>query len=253
MTVAQSQCQFFHFGLIVTGKGERDHLPKLFRSLMETGLCTFEVIKFIGQRNPITSKKRNLEMIGSGEIIPPRDADDIGFPARRYLRNDPCRFVILIDDLEYKRRDQAQQIFDRYRLALDTILTPDQKKRTSVHFLVNMLEAYYFADAQAVNTTLNLNPSLDDYSDDVEDLRHPKGELKKLYPNFKEIEDGGKILENLDVEHILSRPDTCAALRTLFAWCVKILESYPYMNDTLLTEKYQLSKGKLSPITSTQL
>jgi len=33
-----SACYFFHFGLIVTGVGERDHLPKLFRSLMATGV-----------------------------------------------------------------------------------------------------------------------------------------------------------------------------------------------------------------------
>ena len=57
------------------------------------------------------------------------------------------RFLILVDDLEAGRSDSAQEIFDRYRLALDTILTERKSRRASVHFLVNMLEAYYFATA----------------------------------------------------------------------------------------------------------
>ena len=55
------QCADLHFGLIVTGKGEREHLPKLFKSLTETGICTFEAIRFVEQRGPITSEARKLE------------------------------------------------------------------------------------------------------------------------------------------------------------------------------------------------
>lgn len=51
------QWAFLHFGLIVTGETEWEHLPKLFKSLMATGTCTFEVIRKIGQRNPITSRR----------------------------------------------------------------------------------------------------------------------------------------------------------------------------------------------------
>jgi hypothetical protein len=243
-------CDFIHFGLIVTGKGERAHLPKLFRSLEETSICTFEVIRYIGQRTPITSKKRQLEMVGSGKIIPDKDATEIGLPARGYVNRSHCHFVILIDDLEHDRRAQAQQVFDRYRLALDTMLKA-QKHRTSVHFLVNMLEAYYFADAKAINAVLNLD--LADYEGDVEEIRHPKGEIRKHYPGFREIEHGGSILEQLDVEHVLSRPDTCASLRTLFAWCVKVLERYPDYQRLSLTDKYQLPNGRLSELTQPQL
>ena len=46
---------FFYFGLIVTGKSEREHLAKLFRTLMATGICTFEVIRRVDQLRPITS------------------------------------------------------------------------------------------------------------------------------------------------------------------------------------------------------
>jgi hypothetical protein len=246
-------CHFSHFGLIVTGRGEREHLPKLFKSLMATGICTFKVIRFIGQRGPITSSKRRLEMVGSGKIIPDRDEQEIGLPARRYLNAGQCQLVILVDDLEHDRREQAQQVFDRYRLALDTMLTDDQKRRAAVHFLVNMLEAYYFADAQAVNEALNLNPPIDDYSGDVETIRNPKSEIRKLYSDFKEVDDGERILDRTDIEHVLSRPDTCAWLRTLFAWCVKVLERYQSHESLSLSDKYQLCDGKLSPITRTQL
>lgn len=251
--IGSRQCYFFQFGLIVTGEGERDHLSKLFRSLMATGICNFKVIRFIGQRGPITSPKRILLMVGSGKVIPDKDAGEIGLPARTYLMANPCNFVVLVDDLEHDRKNQAQQVFDRYRQALDTVLTADQSFRTSVHFLVNMLEAYYFADAQSVNVVLSLDPPLEDYPEDVEDIPHPKGELKKLYPGFREVEDGGRILDVLDVEHVLSRPDTCASLRTLFAWCSKVIEKYPNYQSLSLADKYHLQDGKLSEITRPQL
>lgn len=244
-------CQFFHFGLIVTGEGERGHLPKMFKSLMATGICIFQVIRFTGQRGPITSPKRKLEMVGSGKIIPDKDESEIGIPARRYLQASLCHLVVLVDDLEHDRRDQARQVFDRYRLALDTVLTVEQKRRSAVHFLVNMLEAYYFADAKAINIALGL--SLQDCQGDVEDIPHPKADLKALYPGFDEIVDGSRILEILDVEHVLSRPDTCAWLRTMFAWCVKALECYPCSASLPLADKYRLRDGKLSDVTRSQL
>ncbi len=195
-------CYFFQFGLIVTGKGEREHLTKLFSSLMESQICNFQVIRFIGQRSPITSNKRTIKMVGSGKIIPNEDEKDIGLPARRYLSENSCAYVLLIDDLEYDRTDIAQQVFDRYRKALDIILK-SQKYRASVHFLVNMLEAYYFAHAEAINAVLGT--SFTDFPGDVESIRHPKNDLKKQYFNFDEIEDGGKILELLDLEQVLDQ------------------------------------------------
>ena len=251
--IEDTPCYFFHFGLIVTGRGEREHLPGLFRSLMATGICTFRVIRFIGQRGPITSAKRRLKMVGEGKTIPDKDETEIGIPARKYLSADQCHLVVLVDDLEHNRRAQAQQVFDRYRLALDTVLTDDQKQRTAVHFLVNMLEAYYFADARAVNAVLDLVPPLEDYQGDVEAIPHPKRGLKERYSGFREVEDGGRILEGLDVEHVLSRPDTCAWLRTLFAWCVKVLERHPLRESLSLSDKYRLRDGILSDITRVQL
>ena len=242
------QCAYFHFGLIVTGETEEQHLPKLFKSLMATGICTFEVILRVGQLGAITSVER-IKALGNGKDIPSIDAK-IGLAARKYLMTDVCHFALLIDDLEYNRRNQAQQVFDRYRSALDTILN-ELKHRAFVHFLVNMLEAYYFADVQTTNAVLGT--ALSDYEGDVEEIRHPKNDLKERYPSFREINDGGKILGRIDIEHVLSRPDTCASLRTLFAWCVKVLETYSDHDCTGFYDKDRLHEGKLSEITRTQL
>lgn len=242
------QCSYFHFGLIVTGETEEQHLPKLFKSLMATGICTFEVIQRVGQLGAITSVER-IKALGNGKDIPSIDAK-IGLAARKYLMTDVCHFVLLIDDLEYGRRNQAQRIFDRYRLALDTVLNAS-KHRASVHFLLNMLEAYYFGDARAINAVLGT--SLPDHKDDVETIRNPKSDLRRTYPSFREIDDGGEILNQIDIEHVLSRPDTCASLRTLFAWCVEILAQHPNFDRPDFDNKYRLHDGILSVITKPQL
>lgn len=158
-------------------------------------------------------------MVGRGETIPTKDDVEIGLPARRYLATKDS-FVVLVDDLEHDRTSQAEQVFQRYRDALDTML-PAQKHRASVHFFVNMLEAYYFADAAAVNDVLGTE--LVDYDGDVESIRHPKGELRSLVSGFDEVRDGEKIVTKLDVPHVLSNPETCASLRTLFGWCAKAI------------------------------
>ena len=235
--------RFFRFGLIVTGKTEEECLPRLFRSISATGRCSFTVIRRIGQRSPIGSPKRRLRMTGSGKTIPDKDAKDIGFPARAFLSSE-THFVILVDDLEAGRSGEIRQIFDRYRLALDTILQPDQARRASVHFLVNMLEAYYFADARAVNAVLGTE--LEDYEGDVEAIRHPKGELKRLYRGFDEMEHGCRILDTLRMCHVLSRRDTCSSLRTMFAWICKAIGEPE-------GETYQLLEGRYSDVTGDQL
>ena len=246
------QCVDFRFGLIVTGNTEEEHLPKLLKSLKETQICNFEVIQTIGQRDPRTSSRprRRLTMVGTNQVIPTTDWEEIGLPARDHLKKSRYHFVILTDDLEYRRRNQSQQVFDRYREALNA-LPNTLKQRASVHFMVNMLEAYYFAHPQAINTVLRT--SLSDHEGDVETIRNPKSNLRQMHPSFDVINDGGEILDQIDIEHILSRPDACASLRTLFAWCVKVLETYSDHDCTDFYDKYKLRDGKLSEITGTQL
>ena len=236
-----NEWEFFRFGLIVTGRGEEAFLPHLFRSLAATGRCSFQVIRRIGQRSAIISEKRILRMVGTGQRIPNKDATDIGLPARRYLAS-PATFVILVDDLEAKRKPHSQAIFQRYRDALDRMLG-EQRHRASVHFLVNMLEAYYFADANAINAVLKTN--LEDFEADVETIPHPKNKLKRHCASFDEIEHGKEIVAKLRVQHVLSRRKTCASLRTLFGWCSNAIGQTP-------TDEYELVRGLYSELTKKQ-
>ena len=246
--VEYPQWAFFRFGLIVTGETEQQHLQKLFKSLEQSGTCNFRVIRRIDQLGAITSAER-LKGLRNGKNLPSKD-ERIGLAIRHHLTREAYDFVLLIDDLEHSRRNQAQEIFDRYRTALDTVLNT-LKHRASVHFLVYMLEAYYFANAQAINAVLKT--ALADYEGDVEDIHHPKGDLKGLYSHFDEIKHGGAILDKINIEHILSRRDACASLRTLFAWCVEVLAQHPNFDRTDFEDKYNLHDGKLSKITGTQL
>lgn len=214
-----AEWRFTQFGLIVTGKTEEKCLPDLFRVIAATGMCSFRVLRKVDQRSP-RSDKHQLRMVGRGKKIPDKDETDIGLPARRYLAADD-RFLLLVDDLEADRIDSIQGIFDRYRLALDTFLTEGQSRRAAVHFLANMLEAYYFADSRAVNSVLST--TLDDYEGDVETIRNPKSRMRKLCPRFDVVEDGCRIVGSLLVIHVLSREDTCSTLRTMFAWIYKAI------------------------------
>jgi hypothetical protein len=243
-TPAVDDWTFYKFGLLVTGKGEEKFLPAFMRSLASGGQCAFHVIRRIPQRSPITSTKKKLHMIGTGKVIPDKDVSEIGLPTRNYLDKCPNSFVILVDDLEYDRRDVHKETFERYRAVLDNVLPEGYRKRASVHFLVNMMEAYYFADADAVNTVLGTN--LMDFEGDVEAIRHPKAELKKLKLGFDEVVDGWKIVERLDLDKILGNPDTCASLRTLFKWCWRARRE-------VYSDQFQLGIGSCSPITVPQV
>jgi hypothetical protein len=248
----QTPARFFKFALLVTGKGEeRDQfLPRLFRSLMADGNCSFQIGRRISQRGPITSKKKKNQQKVTGVAdtipskIPNKDADTIGIPARAYF-NQGFDYVILIDDLEADRGPHANLVFQRYRNALDTFLSPLGKENcASVHFLVNMVEAYYFADASAINEVCGT--TLQDHQGDVEEIRHPKNDLKAIRPGFREIEHGMQIMRRLDMEHVLSNPQTCRSLRALFGWCAKAI-GRPF-DDT-----YQLRNGEYWDVTRGQI
>jgi hypothetical protein len=113
--------QFVKFGLIVTGEAEKEHLPKLFSSIMQAGNCTFMVLSKIGQLTPITSEKRKLQMVGSKQKLPSND-ENITIEVKSYLERDPLNQVILIDDLEKNRREIVDRTFERYRMAVDQAL-----------------------------------------------------------------------------------------------------------------------------------
>ena len=147
----------------------------------------------LGQNNyvtrPIRPKKnrQRLNIVGKTKAIPDKSAH-IGFAARKYINKSEHHYVLLIDDLEHDWKELAVEVFQLYRDIFDVILKA-QKHRAAVHFLVNMLEAYYFADANAINSVLLTD--LKDYKGDVETIHHPKGELKRLFKGFDQIKHGG--------------------------------------------------------------
>lgn len=244
---AAAKCPHCHFGLIVTGAGEREFLPALFRSLMERAGCTFEVLRKIGQRSPIGTK-RQLKMVGRGQVLSDKDEEEIGLPARRFLHAKPCHFVVLIDDLESDRIPQRDAIRNRYRTALETMVPAHDISRAAVHFLANMLEAYYFADASAVNGHFQATVLASDFEGDVETIRHPKNELKErvraLGKSFDEKDDGREILRRLNVDHVLEKPDTCRSLRALFLWCVEQIEAHCPIWDSTISNAYRRTDGQ---------
>jgi len=250
-------CQF---GLIVTGKGEEEFLPKFFRSLADRkkgANCSFVVLGRIGQLSPRTSQKpKNQQRISGEKQAITSKAQDMGLMAKGYLmdkRTQQNRFVLLIDDVERDRRPQLASIFNLYRTALDTILSPQDHSRAGVHFFANMLEAYYFANSQAVNTALGAAVIPEDHRGDVEEIPHPKNALEKLHPAFRERKDGGKIVAELDLDHILRDPETCAFLRSLFGWCVEKLLASSDFCAPALASRYQLALGKRAEITKNQV
>ena len=250
-TSASARHAHCSFGLIVTGKGERDFLPQLFGVLMLAAGCSFKVLAFTGQRGAITSPRKQLRMVGTGKTIPDRDAAEIGLPARRHLLAAPHHFVLLIDDLESNRRLQIGEIFARYRAALTT-LCPQVGDRAGVHFFANMLEAYYFAHSAAVHQALGRLVLPGDWLGDVEEIEHPKNRLKELHPGFDERAAGAKIVPLLDLRHILANPATCAFLRSLMAWCVKQLRAHGQIYDEALPGWFQLPTGKRAELTDGQ-
>lgn len=203
------------FGLIVTGQAEGQCLADLFRILASQANCSFRVIRRVGQRSPITSEKRIQKMVGTGKKLPDRDAEQIGFPARHFLCSGG-NFVILVDDLEADRSGQVNAVFKRYRAALDIILKESMSARAAVHFLVNMLEAYFFADTNATNKVLGAN--LEDFDGDVETIQHPKNKLRSLHASFNAREHGPLIVGHLDIPHVLASRNRCASLGTMFKW-----------------------------------
>ncbi len=249
------EVEWFHarFGLIVTGKGERQFLPKLFNDLQRSGICSFDVIRRVEQLRPITSPGRRLQI--ANKSLPTRD-EEIGFCARNHLNRGTYSYVLLIDDLEHSWRQQIDTVFSRYRTAFDRILG-DHRERASVHFLVNMLEAYYFADVQAIAEALNLDSLLPEHDGDVEEIRNPKSDLRQQLLafgiNFDEIEHGEKIAGRLRLTRILGNPRTCGSLRTLVAWCAERLQEHPSFARTGWNEAFHLDTGILSTPSRTQL
>lgn len=231
--MTEAAWRFVKIGLVVTGEGERDFISAFLRPIAATGKCHFPIILQTGQRHALTETKERAYN-ATGKIIPDRDAA-IGAKIRHWLASDESHYAIWLDDLESASRPDAARKFERMRKAVDTMLSKSEllKPRFAVHFLVNMLEAYYFAHTSVVNAVnfqrdeveTPVYLQLQDHAGDCENLVHPKNELKRLVANigrgfsFDETLDGTVIVHRLDLDRILGSPATCRSLRTLVAWC----------------------------------
>ncbi len=132
---------------------------------------------------------------------------------------------------------------------------PSDHERRILSVLVGCdrtLEAYYFAHSEAVNSVAGVAVLAADHPTDVEQIGHPKSELKRCWKVFDEVDHGRRIVPLLDLEHVLSRPQECCSLRAMFAWCVaKLIEAGAVWDDTL-ANSYRLTDGCRSPLTSGQ-
>jgi len=194
-------------------------------------------------------------MTRTGKRIPNIDFEQISAPARRYLHDNKCSRIILIDDLEWSDQWEPGQIFERYRAALDAGLPDALRYRASVHFLVRMLEAYFFAHPDALNNALDLTPPIMQYDGDVEAIRNPKSELRQLFPDYNERHHAGLILDRLDLDIVLSNPEYCSSLRTCVKWIVDQLKAYPdqeIFDAFNFDERFHLQEGRLYPVTANQ-
>lgn len=50
-------------------------------------------------------------------------------PARRFLRNEPCHFLLLLDDAEAARRPFLHEVFRRYRVCPSILEASFRKTR----------------------------------------------------------------------------------------------------------------------------
>ena len=107
-----------------------------------------------------------------------------------------------------------------------------------------MLEAYYFADSQGVNSVLDTD--LDDHEGDVETIRNPKSRMKNLCPGFDVVEDGCRIIGRLSMCPVLSREDRCSSLRTMFAWIYQAIgEPECELRQVLVGRYSDVTKGQI--------
>jgi len=246
--------------ILVTGKGEEKFIELLFKPLLASGFLDWEPPRRIQQ---LTPTKEQLKVAGTEKKLIGKRDEEIGVAARAFLassKQNERRILVLLDDLEGARSEVASSVFNRYRDALDVmLLASGLNKAASVHFLRNMLEAYYFSDVSAINLAMNvLHPAhgkgdIPACAEDVENIPHPKNELKKHFGSFDEISDGKAVMEKLNVETVLMNPETCRALRTLFNWCLGQMKSYAGYTDWQSAAKWEsLTNGKLWEITQSQ-
>lgn len=245
--MSNSEYRQIEFVVAVTGHAEEACVPTIVRKATES-LSSFVLVRQV--RRVHQRPRSRIVRRGStkAQVLPDHVTLAREVPK---LVHDNNVFFLWIDDLEGGTdRPAARQHFDYYAQLLDKACHTPLRAKCSIHFLVNMLEAYFLADTSSANIVLGTN--LTNHAGDCEDIKNPKGVLesavKKLDPSAKYDvkEDGGSIAKQLNLETILSSPDRCRALRTLVAWC---WEAIGEPRD----ERFQLASGQYWDVTAAQL
>ena len=186
-------------------------------------------------------------MVGKGKPLSSKQ-EDFALKIRGFLEQSPANLALVTDDLE-DRTPMHNAVFATYREPLDRILSPrGLQNRASVHFLVPMIEAYFLADATAVNEAFEL--AIDEPEGDPEEIRGAKGKLKKhcqvAGANYNERTTGEVLAGRIDLEKILDNPDYCVSLRCLVKWCSR-------RSGEPDGDRFQLLNGKVSEVTAVQI
>lgn len=248
------------FIIAVTGHAEVDCVPILLRRVLPEWACgaQIEKVRRVPQRPRLRIRGRK-----GGQLIEGMDDHQrLVREVPKLLGGGKARFFVWIDDLESgEDRQNPQPHFNYYRELMDGGIHEPLRSRCSIHFLANMLEAYFLADTAAVNQ-VDISPSgqsgqpqflsLADHSGDCESIKNPKAVLKDAVnqecptSKFDEIAHGHAIVRKLNLDHILSNPQTCRALRTLVAWCWEAI-------GEPRSDKFRLTDGVYWDITAGQL
>lgn len=255
-----SAWRFHHIGLLVTGKAEEECVPLLLNKALAGatgGRCVVQTIRRVEQLRPrrASTPAPKLAVAGSKGLILRRD-EEIALAARMFLRQHRDGLVVLLDDeertgdaIDDDGRIELHGVFERYRDAFDGMLGGDAR-RVGVFFLRRMLEAYYFAQPEAIGLALDVESGAFDGAD-VEALSHPKGRLKGLCQQrgraFNEREDGRTISGLIELDVILDGIETCASLRALVAWCMAAV------GGCEAPDRFQLAGGIIDRVTGPQL
>lgn len=237
----------FKIRLFVTGQSEFAVLPRMLSELTLSGRCS--ITPEIAFKQLGVSTKRLVNR--SGKAVAGK-AEQIGLKIRGWIQASTENLAIIVDDLEHERRGEAASLFKRYNDAVLPFLNVDPSfvRRFSVHFLVNMLEAYYFRQVAVINEVCGT--TMPSHEGNVENLRHPKNRIddaiRQVNPRqrFREIDDGREIAKKLSLTTILDDPKSCRALRTLVAWIVERIGDGS-------ADRYRLREGEYWDITVGQL
>lgn len=240
--------------LVVTGRGEAKCAANLVGKVIHAAGRAIHPLEAVAADQRPRKQIRNIS-----KLLPAQAGRQV--PTKRHLEvirelgkrlADPAVICILIDDLEKGERQAAAAHFEYYRRMLDDIPAKNAAARSSVHFLVNMLEAYFFHDVEATNQVIE-GLELGRHDGDVEDISHPKNALENEIKQrigrdrgYRETDDAVKIVRHLNLETVLADPDQCRSLRTLVAWCWEQIGQER-------TDQFQLKGGAYWDVTASQL